>query len=266
MPDSDRTGAIKLRIFNSEDVLIKDIDYSSVNELSKTLFDLPFGDYTIVETSKTQNIFVVNEEIGNTKLQDLCMILKKPSSSPEEAFYGVKKIKVKTEEFMPIEIQMNRVFAEIHVTVIEIPDVIIKVSGEVINTAKGFYPGIEKLTSDTADVELGKVNVVNGTAVIPTRRLMPVTNSVLTKTENSFETQGTQIEFKFFKKDGVMFEFMAQMPIIKNGGIYSHEFKFNNFMPELVLNLIHITDWRENKITGYEVLQNNTLNIQKNEN
>jgi len=255
MPDGDIAGAISLRIFNGEDILTKEIDYSSSSELSDNLLDLTAGDYTIVATSKTQDIFSVDETSGETKLQDFCMILKDPSSSPEEAFYGLKKINVESESFNTVEIPMNRIFSEIHLTLKNLPDDIIKVSAYVTNAATGFYPGTGSLTSDITDVLLGEVNVENGTADIPTCRLMPVTNSVITKSDDSSDTTtGTLITFKLYKKDGSVFTSIAQLPVIESGGIYFHEFDFSDLLPEVILDLLNIADWGENEPVYGEIL------------
>jgi len=255
MPESDVAGSINLLIFNNEDVLTKEIDYSSSSELSDDLLDLAAGDYTIVATSKTQDIFSTKEKTGETKLQDLCMILNDPSSSPEEAFYGLKKIHVESESFNTVEIPMNRIFSEIHLTLKDLSDEITKVSAEVTNAATGFYPGTGILTSDNTDVLLGEVKVENGTADIPVRRLMPVITSVLTKSDDSSDiTTGTFISFKFYKEDGSEFTSHAQMPVIESGGIYSHEFDFNDLIPEVILDLLNIADWGENEPVYGEIL------------
>ena len=83
---------------------------------------------------------------------------------------------------------------------------------------------------------------------------MPVINSVLTKAENSTYATGTQILFKFYKKDGTSTESKAQLPTIENGGIYSPEFDFNNSIPELILD-VHIIDWEEVNGEEHRVLE-----------
>jgi len=240
MPEQDTAYNVILRVFNNEGVFIQKSNYSSVKELSSTILNFPSGNDKLLLTDNCENIFSINEEENKSTLQNLLFTLKAPSSSPIPAHYALCDISSPIDSLSHITIQMNRIFAELHLSISNIADNITKVSAKIMNVSCGFYPCIEKLTPNTTSVNLENIAVVNETVTFPKTILMPDDNP--------------QVEIVLYKNDGNTLITRVNLPPMYNGGIYSTNINGSDLQADILLNLTQITDWRQNKEINGEIL------------
>lgn len=247
IPPKDKAGGIDIRVFNSKDTLAYIYKFASLQELSSSLLPLPVGEYTLVATVGTEEHFAITEKIDSTTLEDLLFIMKVPNSSPDHAHDGIiAKVTSAHEVYTNAIIKANRVFSNLEISLIGLDDNVVKVEVIIHNIAKGFYPAVQKLTSEYNSVHLGERVPSANSVKFPLHRLMPVVemSDVDSKADSVIKTVS---EFIFHYKDEndeiiEVLSFDATLPPMKSGGIYKPVIDFKDLREGVTVD-ITINGW-----------------------
>ena len=242
MSTNDNLEDIKIRVFNSDDVLVEIYDFSSVIEVSSTLLPLPVGEYTLVSTAGASSCFSISEQIGVTTLDGLLMTIKKLSSSPSQSHYGVAKATSKYQTHTRSVIDKLRMFSQLGVTIVNLPNNIEKVEAIVHNSAKCFIPASKEYTSECFPVNLGKISTKANIAEFTPYLLLPSVAKDASASKNTNDLK-TEISFCFYYTDGEKVTMSATMPKIINGGGYSVKIDFAILRTETVVNISDVYEW-----------------------
>lgn len=256
MPTDDKAEGIDIRVFNSNSILTYIYNFATIEDVNSTLLPLPAGEYTLVTTVSTADHFAITEQIGKTTIDDLLFTMKVPDSSPTHAHYGVTEVTSVNEVYTNATIKANRIFSELEITLTGLDDDIVKVEIIIHNTAKGFYPAIQRLTQEYSSVYLGELVPTDNSVQFPLFRLMPVVAmSVRSKADAEIKTVS---EFIFHTKTetGEIVEVSvdASLPEMENGGSYTAKVDFEVFRPGVEINITDINGWDDGSENNGEIL------------
>lgn len=254
MPNDDAIDDIHLWIFNSNDVLEDEYSFKSAAAMASKLLPLAAGKHMIVAGINLTAPFSYSTTIGSTKIDELLVLLTDAKASPSHAHYGIQTVNVKDNGITQVEVNMTRVLAELQFSIHNVPAEVVSVEAEVLNCAKGFYPGTGKLTEETAQVDMGKQTPASGDVNFPLLRVMPVVTPV---TGRAVEEAKTQIRFIFTFNDGKSTTVEVVAPIMQNGGSYTPEVEYETLQQDLIVDITGINGWGENPPIGGEILNSN---------
>lgn len=247
MPNDDAIDDIHLWIFNSNDVLEDEYSFKSAAAMASKLLPLAAGKHMIVAGINLTAPFSYSTTIGSTKIDELLVLLTDAKASPSHAHYGIQTANVKDNGITQVEVKMTRVLAELQFSIHNVPAEVVSVEAEVLNCAKGFYPGTGKMTAETAQVDMGKQTPVNGDVNFPLLRVMPVVEP--TPMRAAEETK-THIRFIFTFTDGKSTEVEVIAPIMQNGGTYTPEVEYETLKEKVTVDITGIPDWVEDPSMG----------------
>ena len=250
MPSEDKTEDIAIRVFNNDGLLTNHYDFASAEELGATLLPLASGDYTIVATSNTNDHFSHSQQVGKTTLTELLLTINEPYSAQSHSHYGVAEVTVVGESYTNVKVDANRIFAEVAVTMKNLHDDIVAVEMIIMNSAKGLYPAVHKLTNEYNSTHLGKITAEGNGVKFAILKIMP-TVSMLPK---SRATSTTLTEFVFHYKNGDKVAMEATLPNMENGGTYTPELDFEIFKKDIIINITDIIGWGDGEDHEGEIL------------
>ena len=284
-PNNDPVNSLHLWVFDADGRELSEHRYSSYSEVAGTLLPLSVGNYTFVAATNITEPFVVEKGTGTgstdknsaenaggsatTDLVRLYIRLTNPSASPAHVYYGVQQATVAAEGITRVPITLNRALAEISFTIKNIPAEVQKATLKVTNTAEGFYPGIGKLSAQTAIASLGEQTPVGGVITFPMQRMMPVVKPAATDAAGSRSLGSTEMprsddtELKTLLQltvtytNGTTLTFDLEAPAILNGGTYIPEVEYAILRPGLTVEINGINGWTEMQPIEGEVLNPN---------
>ena len=244
----------KLWVYNADTgELVEQKQYASANELASQRFLLPEGNYRILATANfTEPFTLVEATRAAFNPSQLVLGLSNPSASPDHAYYGVTDITIDKSNVNYItKDAMRRMLAELTLIIEGVPENF-AIIGKVLNVAKGFLPlqknedgtfGTTTYTKEECDIPLA-IAVHSNTLMTETLRLMP--------TANSFHT--TKLFIQLISPDEVVSNYDIEAPIMKSGGKYQINLKYEEMKPYMYLTSTKINDWTEGWIYRGEIL------------
>lgn len=249
---NDSISDIYLWAFDANSVLVAQYHYASTRELGLAVLPLPAGSYKIVAATNIVKPFSFDSKIGTTKLDDFLILLNNASASPSHAHYGVQSVTTEPDCLTRTSILMNRVLAEVRFVIKNVPPEVVSAHAMILNTSKGFYPGISKLSGDTAVADLGKIMPVNGTLSFQPARIMPVVEPP-TRADGQ-DGLKTMLQVDVVYSNGGAIQFLAVSPVIKNGGIYDISVLYSIFRPGIKVGISSINGWSASEPINGEIL------------
>ncbi|MDD3036938.1 FimB/Mfa2 family fimbrial subunit [Bacteroides sp.] len=250
-PNRDAATDLRVWIYDNAGNQIDEYRYGTYAEIANSLLDFPTGDYTVVVATNIIEPFRVEKlNTGATDLENLFVKLTNASASPAHAHYGTQKITVKPTGITHVAITLNRVLAEMNLTFNNVPDEVLHVTAVVTNCADGFYPGLGKLSSNTATATIGeKISPQKGVLTFPMVKLMPI----IAPTIRSGEAK-TLIALTFHYSNGGMITFNIEAPVLQNGGTYNPVVEYSILRSGITIELNDINGWVELPPIGGEIL------------
>ena len=244
----------KLWIYNADTgELVEQKQYGSAEEQASQRFLLPKGNYRILSTANFAEPFTIGEATRAAFAPNQLMFsLSNPSASPDHAYYGVTDITIdKSNASYISKSEMRRMLAELTVIIEGVPDYT-AITGKVLNVAKGILPlqknedgtfGTASSMKEECDIPLSIA--LSGKALMTeTLRLMP--------TANGFHT--TQLFIQLIAPNGIVSNYDIEAPIMKSGGKYQVDLKYEEMKPYMYLEPITINDWTEGWVYRGEIL------------
>ena len=245
----------KLWIYNADTgELVEQKHYGSSDELASQRFLLSEGNYRILATANLIEPFYTTTEATRAAFDpsQLMFGLSNPSASPDHAYYGVADITIDQSNVNYIsKSEMCRMLAELTIIIEGVPENT-AILGKVLNVAKGFLPlqknedgtfGTTTYTKEECEIPLGFA-VPGETLKTETFRLMPPANG--------FHT--TRLFIQMIAPYGIVSNYDIEAPIMKSGGKYQINLKYEEMKPYMYLTSTKINDWTEGWIYRGEIL------------
>lgn len=237
---NDPVNDVAIWAFNDQQKLAEEFYFESPDELASTRLKLSAGNYTLVAITNMGDAFAHNAQKEVSTLDDLLVVINDPSSSPAHLHYGQNAIQVENESCQRSTIMLNRAMTEMTFSISNVPSEVTGVEMWVVNSAKGGYPGIEKLTTETERVSFGLMKPEQGKVQFTTKQLMPTVSSVNTRSSSK-----ANLEFTMNYDNGVSLTFQAQTPALNSGGIYAPVITYSLFRPGITIEIDEINGWIE---------------------
>ena len=245
---------VKLWIFNADDgSLVEEKHYGSAQEVASQRFALPVGHYQILAATNLIEPFFIGEATRATlNMNQLMFGLSNPSASPDHAYYGVTDIVIDKSNVNYItKNEMRHILAELTIFIEGVPDNFAMI-GKVLNVATGLLPlqnnedgtfGTASYTKEECDIPL-RIAVPGETLKTETLRLMPTAHGLHT----------TKLFIQLISPGGVVSNYDIEAPVMKSGGKYKINLKFEEMKPYMYLTSTKIDDWTEEWIYRGEIL------------
>lgn len=251
---------IHLWVFGADGLLKESRTFATLDEAQGVRLTLPAEACTLVAaTCPDSHYSLGNVKTGETTLDGLFITLNDASSNPPHIQSGAVGV---TADAQTARITPVRVLSELQFTIRNIPSDVVKVWAEVLNCARGFYPGVNRLEKTTETVALGEIVPAGGKAEFPLRRLMPVVSqtaenpaywtaatATITAVPGSRATQeaeyDTRMAVHMTYDNGETLTFEVSAPPMKNNGSYTAATEYGQLEKDVVLELTPINGWTE---------------------
>lgn len=247
MQGNDAINDVHLWVFDSNEVLRNEYSFKSTIAITTEILPLPTGKYTVVAGTNLIAPFSYQTTIGTTPADELLVWLTDAKASPVHAHYGVQSVTITDNSLTQAEVKITRILAELQFSIRNVPAEVVSVEAEVLNSAHGFYPAMDKLTAETAQVDMGKQTPANGDVNFPLLRVMPV---VGTTPMRAAEETKTHIRFIFTFSDGKSTEVEVIAPLMQNGGSYSPEVEYETLKDKITVDITGISNWVDDPSMG----------------
>lgn len=230
---------IHLWIFGSDGVLAGSETFATLDDARAARLTLPGGTCTLVAATCPASHYSFTAKPGETTPDRLTITLNDPSSNPPHIQSGVVTVPPQAQTATVI---LVRVLSELQFTIKNVPPEVIRVSATVLNCARGFCPGVNRLEDVPVTASLGEVVPADGQAVFPLRRLMPVVPAaeVRAAAEAAYDTR---MEVEMTYAGGETLTFQVEAPPMKNNGSYNPTAGYEQFTKDVVLTLTDINGW-----------------------
>lgn len=237
---NDEINDVTIWFFDANDILVKEFQFDNPIAVAKNLLQLSEGTYSIIAVTNMANSFSHNANINVTTLQELLININESSSSPIHSHYGLGKATVNTERVSRVEVQLNRSMAQMQFSIRNTPAEVVSAHLQMLNSSKGYYPGISRLHSDVNTVDFGQGIPINGNLLFSSKNVMPT----VATTVRSDNVQ-TQMQLSFIYANGGELSFTLEAPALLNGGEYSPEISYSALRPGKITVLSSINGWVE---------------------
>lgn len=253
---NDAVNDIHLWVYDHNGKEMSQHSYSSYTEVAATLLPLPAGEYTfVVATNLTEPFKVQKGTAAATDLENLYVKLNGPSASPAHAHYAVQHTTVSAEGITRVPLAMNRVMTEMGFTIKNVPAEVVKATLQITNAAEGFYPGIRKLSPQTALVSLGEQYPADGVLSFPMKQIMPV---IMPMNRSGEATPKTLLQLTLTYITGDTHIFDLEAPATQNGNTYMPEIEYSILRLGVTIEINAINGWVELPPISGEVLNPTT--------
>lgn len=233
---------IHLWVFGADGLLKESRTFATLDEAQGVRLTLPSEACTLVTaTCPASHYSLGNVKTGETTLDGLFITPNDASSNPPHIQSGAVGI---TADAQTARISLVRVLSELQFTIRNIPPDVVKVRAEVLNCARGFYPGINRLEKTTETVALGEIVPAGGKAEFPLRRLMPVVSPAEVRAVEEAEYD-TRMAVHMTYSNGETLTFEVSAPPMKNNGSYTASTEYGQLEEDVVLELTSINGWTE---------------------
>lgn len=229
---------IHLWKFGSDGVLIESETFATLDEARAARLTLSGGACTLVAATCPASHYSFTAKLGETTLDRLTVTLNDPSSNPPHIQSGAVTVPPQAQT---ATVNMVRVLSELQFTIKNVPPEVVRVSATVLNCARGFCPGVNRLEVPVT-ASLGEVVPVDGQAVFPPQRLMPVV-PVAEGRAVAEAAYDTRMEVEMTYAGGETLTFEVEAPPMKNNGSYSPTAGYGQFTKDVVLTLTGINGW-----------------------
>lgn len=250
---------IHLWVFGADGLLKESRTFATLDEAQGVRLTLPAEACTLVAATCPDSHYSLGSvKMGETSLDGLLITLNDASSNPPHIQSGAVGV---TADAQTARITPVRVLSELQFTIRNIPSDVVKVRAEVLNCARGFYPGVNRLAKTTETVALGEIVPAGGKAEFPLRRLMPVVSqtaenpayrtatTAITAVSGSRATQeaeyDTRMAVHMTYSNGETLTFEVSAPPMKNNGSYTASTEYGQLEKDVVLKLTPINGWTE---------------------
>lgn len=233
---------IHLWVFGADGLLKESRTFATLDEAQGVRLTLPAEACTLVAATCPDSYYrLENVNTGETTLDGLFITLRDASSNPPHIQSGVVGVAAdaQTARITPV-----RVLSELQFTIRNIPSDVVKVRAEVLNCARGFYPGVNRLEKTTETVALGEIVPAGGKAEFPLRRLMPVVSPAEVRAVEETEYD-TRMAVHMTYSNGETLTFEVSAPPMKNNGSYTASTEYGQLEKDVVLELTPINGWTE---------------------
>ncbi len=252
MPSDAVVDDIDIRVFDGDDILISCYNFATMAELGSTLLPIFSGEFTLVATMDANKYFTISETIGESTLGELLFSMNHPFSSPKHSHYGVADITVVDGPYTRVAVDASRVFAELGISIKNVPSEMKEVEMVVKNTASGFYPAVHKLATGCNSTTLGAICEVDNKVLFPSVALMP---SVSIDSEGRSNANiKTYIDFIVHYENGTKVPMSLSLPKMENGGTYNTELDFELFRADIIVDITQIAGWGDGQESDGEIL------------
>ena len=239
--NNDAVSSLHLWVYDNNGKEVSEHRYGSYTEVAAVLLPLSVGEYTFVVATNITDPFKVQKGTTTaTDLENLYVRLNDASASPVHVHYGVQRATVTAEGITRVPLAMNRTMAEMSFTIKNIPAEVVKATLKIINTTEGFYPGISKLSAQTATASLGEQTPVNGTLTFPVKRVMPVVMPMVRGGEAELKTL---LQLTVTYTNGGTLTFDLEAPAMQNGGSYTPEIEHSILRTGITIEINLINGW-----------------------
>ncbi len=233
---------IHLWVFGADGLLKESRTFATLDEAQGVRLTLPSEACTLVTaTCPASHYSLGNVKTGETTLDGLFITPNDASSNPPHIQSGAVGI---TADAQTARISLVRVLSELQFTIRNIPPDVVKVRAEVLNCARGFYPGVNRLEKTMETVALGEIVPVGGKAEFPLRRLMPVVSPAEVRAVEETEYD-TRMAVHMTYSNGETLTFEVSAPPMKNNGSYTASTEYGQLEEDVVLELTSINGWTE---------------------
>ena len=233
---------IHLWVFGADGLLKESRTFATLDEAQGVRLTLPAEACTLVAATCPDSHYSLGSvKTGETTLDGLLITLRDASSNPPHIQSGVVGI---TADAQTARITPVRVLSELQFTIRNIPSDVVKVRAEVLNCARGFYPGVNRLEKTTETVALGEIVPAGGKAEFPLRRLMPVVSPAEVRAVEEAEYD-TRMAVHMTYSNGETLTFEVSAPPMKNNGSYTASTEYGQLEEDVVLGLTPINGWTE---------------------
>lgn len=233
---------IHLWVFGADGLLKESRTFATLDEAQGIRLTLPSEACTLVTaTCPASHYSLGNVKTGETTLDGLFITPNDASSNPPHIQSGAVGV---TADAQTARITPVRVLSELQFTIRNIPSDVVKVRAEVLNCARGFYPGINRLEKTTETVALGEIVPAGGKAEFPLRRLMPVVSPAEVRAVEEAEYD-TRMAVHMTYSNGETLTFEVSAPPMKNNGSYTASTEYGQLEEDVVLELTSINGWTE---------------------
>lgn len=241
----DELKNIRLWIFDEKEVLIREQQFSDINEARGADIELPATPCTLVAATCPASHYTCPVTPGTTRIADLLITVNAPGSNPPHIQSGVAVITAQSQQ---VELRMSRILSELEFSLKNMPAEVVKVRAEVLNSADGFYPGMNKLTDRNTTIFLGELTPdADGNVRFPLTRLMPVTNVPLSRAE----ANATKMAVTLSTVKGEELKFDVVAPTLESDEYYDPEAGYELFKEGSVV-VATIKDWNPGNDGGEE--------------
>ena len=232
---------IHLWVFGADELLKESRTFATLDEAQGVRLPLPAEPYTLVTATCPPSHYSFTAVTGSTTLDGLLITVRDASSNPPHIQSGVMGV---TADAQTARITPVRVLSELQLTIRNIPSDVVKVRAEVLNCARGFYPGVNRPEKTTETVALGEIVPAGGKAEFPLRRLMPVVSPAEVRAVEEAEYD-TRMAVHMTYSNGETLTFEVSAPPMKNNGSYTASTEYEQLEEDVVLELTPINGWTE---------------------
>ena len=245
---------VKTWIVNATDgTQVAQRQHGSAQEMASEHYDLPEGNYRILTTTNLVDPFTISEQTRAVdNINSLVIGLSDPSASPDHAYYGVTDIVIDKENVHYItRCDMRRMLAELTIVIEGVLENT-SISGKVLNVASGLLPlqknedgtfGTMTNTKEECDIPVGSI-LLDNKLKTETLRLMPTASGFLT----------TRLLIQLKTPDDTVRNYDIEAPVMKSGGKYQINLKYEEMKPYMYLTSMKIDDWTEGWVYRGEIL------------
>lgn len=235
----DELAEIQLWVFGNDGILKESTVFATLDEARAARLTVEAEPCTLVAATCQESHYSFTARPGETTLEGLLIVLNDASSNPPHIHSGVANVAATAQTAV---VTLVRVLSELQFTITDVPREIVKIRATVLNCARGFHPGVNRLGGEATAALLGEVVPADGQAVFPPRRLMPVVPALQNRaaTETGYDTR---MAIEMTCADGRTLTFEVAAPPMKNNGSYAPVARYGQFEKDVVLTLTDINGW-----------------------
>ena len=237
--------------------------YKDQHASSKDLMQLPAGEYDVLVTlnMEQEDGFIItgipatNAAISDFEAGDICVSLKDPASSPNQAWYGVSHVTVTDESVTVTETVMQRLLSIISINLDNVPagtGVVISISNvakSLILNARDVNGRYGKPADGAADsITIGVFNpTADGTLGVKEFSILPTASG----------KERCLITIDVTTPEGQHLVYIGDAPRTECGKSYTLNLDYNTLKPYMYVASSEISEWNEGWSVSGEILNPN---------
>lgn len=254
-PEDEGTAVkdVRMWIYGSDGSLVASDHQGSAQESARKRFLLPAGDYSILSAINLLPPFTLGAATRaseNSNDMKICVLDSKDVK--QNAYFGITDvIIVDTESFTFVDNPIKGVLAELSIQIEGMPEGA-QLMGKVMDAAQWILPMQKdadgeygKASDETEEVDISKFEFLSGNGL---------TKPVLVMPSGSLQNN-SHLQLRFRLADGSEMVSEIKAPVMKTGGKYLIQLKYNEIKPYMYLSSTQIDNWTEGWVYNGEIFE-----------